>query len=327
MTLKTINLSIGYQTDKTQTLIMKDVNICALEAEVVAIIGSNGAGKTTLLKTLAHILRALKGDIEWNGLNLSKINNDEKARILSFISTDSANLGAISVKEFIALGRFPYTNWLGQLKKNDLKLINFAAEILQIKKFLDKNISELSDGQKQKISIARAIVQDTPVILLDEPAAFLDVENKFSLMQILSNLSKKHKKTIIYSTHDLELALQSADKIWLFTKNEIFQGAPEDLVRNENIQNLFSDKLYFDKKSFSFKQKIYRENTISVPPEDDNFDLIVHTANRIGYNIDVNAKLKVHTVNKIIQITDNDKKVYDCQNYYMLAQKLKTFIG
>jgi iron complex transport system ATP-binding protein len=231
------NLEIGYSSGiKGFKILIQSINLSSEKGQLTAIIGRNGSGKSTLLKTITRLTDFKKGDILINNRNIKNVSRAEFAQIVSFVSTELLNISNIKVTELITLGRSPYTNWLGKPVAADKSIVNEAIELLDLKSFSDKYFYNLSDGEKQKVMIARALAQDTEVLLLDEPTAFLDLPNKYEIIDILNYLAKKKNKTIIFSTHDLNIAINAADKIWFINNNLIIDGTPEEIMLNESFE-------------------------------------------------------------------------------------------
>ncbi len=237
------NLSVGYN----QKTVMSDINLSAQNGDFIALIGKNGAGKSTLLKTLSGILPALSGEVLLNDLNLTTMPATERARYVSIVLTGKVDV-PIAVREFLALGRQPYTNVWGHLSKQDWQIIDEVGEKLRITAYFNRNINTLSDGERQKVLIARALVQDTPVLLLDEPTTHLDLENKAILINNLLKISKEENKIIILSTHDINLILPKINKIWTTDKSVV--QVNKSLGLNAVFQ---SELLKFDEKCQIFR--------------------------------------------------------------------------
>ncbi len=251
--VQTSNLAIGYQTKKQQTCVVDNINLSLNKGKFACILGKNGIGKSTLLRTLTKVQPKLSGEILINKYPLETISNHELAKKMSLVLTERIPDSNLNVYELIALGRQPYTNWIGKLNDNDLQQINLAINRVHIEDLLHKRHDELSDGQLQKVMIARALAQDTELIILDEPTAHLDIHNKIELFSLLNNLSKDLQKTILISTHEIHLALQLADELWLMNDNGIVSGSTEDLIDDGSVSKLFSSNLVkFDIKSKQF---------------------------------------------------------------------------
>jgi len=247
------DMSIGYRAKQQQAVIAKNINLTFTEGSLIAMIGANGIGKSTLLRTLTGIQKPLAGEALLNGKNITSYNAKELAQNLAVVLTESLPPSNLTVFELVALGRQPYTNWLGALGPEDLKKVNQAIALTQIEHLRDKRHYEISDGQLQKVLIARALSQDTPLIVLDEPTTHLDLLHKVNLIRLLKKLAHTTGKCILYSTHDLDLALQLSDEIVLMTTDAIIQDTPKNLIENNVFDTLFNDKnIRFDAEKGGF---------------------------------------------------------------------------
>lgn len=245
-------LSIGYN----KNVLIKNINLSASNNELVSIIGRNGEGKSTLIKSIVGFLEKIHGNILINNKQLESYSEKEKSKLISVVLTEKIALHNISVFDYVAYGRYPYTNWLGMNTNSDNDMISKAINICGIKHLNDHLFSELSDGEKQKTNIARAIAQNTPIIVLDEPTAHLDLVNKLEVFKLLNKLVKEENKTIIISTHQIELALQLSDKIWMINNKNVIEGSPEKLKQEGIINQLFnSSEIIFNTETNSFTIK------------------------------------------------------------------------
>jgi len=252
-TIKTTNLAIGYFNRKETTCVVDNINLSLNKGNFVCILGKNGIGKSTLLRTLTKVQPKLSGEIILNGKTLESISNPELAKKMSLVLTERIPESNLTVYELIALGRQPYTNWIGKLNNKDHQQINLAIKQVHIEGLLDKRHDELSDGQLQKVMIARALAQDTELIILDEPTAHLDIHNKIEIFTLLKKLCRELHKTILISTHEIHLALQLANELWLMNDDGIISGTTEKLIADGSVSKLFSsDIITFDKKSKQF---------------------------------------------------------------------------
>lgn len=245
------DLGIGYQNS-----LFDHINLQIEKAKLIAVLGENGKGKSTLLKTLAADIAKTSGSIFLKGKEMAEWNQRQISAIIASVWTENPNIGLLLVEEFIAFGRYPFTNWMASLKKEDVLLVERAIDLCKISHLRKKDIQELSDGEKQKVMIARAISQDTEIIILDEPTTHLDLKNTVELFYLLKQLTVDYGKTIVFSTHKVELALQLADQIILFGDKVVEQGSAERLIANGAIQKEFqSDFLLFDvlKKRFELR--------------------------------------------------------------------------
>lgn len=254
--LKAENLSIGYASKKQTTVVANNINFELKQGELIGLIGANGIGKSTLLKTLIKTQNALEGSIFVDGINLNDIPNLELAKKLSVVLTENVSQTNLSVKELIALGRQPYTNWIGTLSDADQEKTKQAIAAIQIADLEDKRCHELSDGQLQKVMLARALAQDTDIIILDEPTTHLDLYHKVSVLKLLQKLVKNTQKTILFSTHEINVTLSLCDKILVMKDTETQFGSPKELIANKAFNDLFpEDLVVFDELSGTFKIK------------------------------------------------------------------------
>lgn len=250
--LHTKHLSIGYSVKKAPP-IASMIDICLNEGRLIALIGANGIGKSTLLRTLTGIQKPLSGDIILQEKPLHNYKQPELARQLSVVLTEKLPPSNLTVFELVALGRQPYTNWMGLLSPEDVAKTNEMISLTQIDDFAAKKHYEISDGQLQRVLIARALAQDTPLIILDEPTTHLDLLHKVSLFRLLRKLTRETGKCIFFSTHDIDLAIELADEMVVMTPEKTFQDIPSALIERGIFDNLFRDEhLEFDIKKGKF---------------------------------------------------------------------------
>jgi len=250
-TVEIRNLSIGYKTKNSSVALVE--NLCATLSggELTCLMGANGVGKSTLLRTLSGFQPQLAGEIEILGKAIGSYSDKALARTVGVVLTERPNVGDLSVTELIGLGRSPYTGFWGRLTPIDETVIANVISMLKIEELANRPVAALSDGEWQKVMIAKALAQETPLIYLDEPTAFLDFPSKVEIMRLLLELTRRAGKTIFLSTHDLELALQIADTLWLMDrKNGITAGTPAELRLNGSIENFFRCKgAVFDRET------------------------------------------------------------------------------
>ena len=255
MILSTSNLSIGYQSKKGNNVIASDLNLTFESGKLIALVGGNGIGKSTLLRTLTGIQKPLSGTVTLNGKEIHHLEPLTFAQNLSLVLTEKLPPSNLTVFELIALGRQPYTNWLGKLSVDDLEKINQAIALAHIEHLVDKKHHEISDGQLQIVLIARALAQDTPLIILDEPTTHLDLFHKVSVFKLLKKLSQETNKCILFSTHDIDLAIQLSDEMIVMTEKIVVQDQPCNLITKGIFNTLFKDAcIIFDgeKGKFTF---------------------------------------------------------------------------
>ena len=252
--LKTENLSIGYKSKKDRSVIANNINIELKKGELIGLVGANGIGKSTLLRTLTTIQQPLEGTIYLNKKSLEHYAPIELAKTMSLVLTEQLMSKNLSVFELIALGRQPYTNWVGNLSEDDIMIINKSMEQTNLSELKHRNCFELSDGQLQKAMIARALAQDTDLIILDEPTTHLDMYHKAYILKLLQKLAKDTNKTILFSSHEIDLAIQLCDTMVVMTANHVISDSPCNLIEKSIFETLFpKDLISFDKKTGNFR--------------------------------------------------------------------------
>lgn len=251
--LHTVNISIGYSHKKEIKPIASNVNLSLEKGTLIALIGANGIGKSTLLRTLTGIQKPLSGSVFLQDKNLSSFSPLQLAQEMSMVLTEKLPPSNLTVFELVALGRQPYTNWIGKLSDSDLSKINEAIERTQISHLSDKKHYEISDGELQKVLVARALAQDTPLIILDEPTTHLDLLHKVSLFRLLKKLTQETERCILFSTHDIDMAIQLSDEMIVMTPGNVIQDQPQNLISKGVFDTLFRDEnLFFDKEKGKF---------------------------------------------------------------------------
>jgi len=241
--LQTNQISIGY----SKKIVSENVSIHLNSGKLITLIGVNGVGKSTLLRSITGIIPTLKGEVLINNNNINTLEPLELAKQISVVLTEKLPPSNLTVFELISLGRQPYTNWLGNLSDFDLQKINEAIALTDLNLLKNKKHYQLSDGQLQKVLIARALAQDTPLIILDEPTTHLDLVHKVAVYKLLKKLANQTQKCILVSTHDMDLSIQMSDEIIVFTKQKIHQNSPQKLIEQGVFEQLFiHDDIYFD---------------------------------------------------------------------------------
>jgi len=250
------DLSIGYGSGSSIKEIASNINVHLKKGALICLVGKNGIGKSTLLRTLSKMQPALSGNIMVQGKQIDLYTRNELARIISLVLTEKIPSSNLTVYELIALGRQPYTNWIGKLLDEDLKQIKKAIGQTDLEGLLHERCDSLSDGQLQRVMICRALAQNTDLIILDEPTAHLDIQHKIETFKLLKNIAGDLNRTILISTHEIQLATQMADTLWLMTQEKIISGTPSELIATDKINLLFdSNSIYFDKESRQFIMK------------------------------------------------------------------------
>lgn len=276
-------MAIGYRKDQP---LLRDVTLTAEQGEMIALVGRNGTGKSTMLRSILGLIPLLGGKCVLEKLPIQQYDLRKRARTVSYVSAQVARLPSITVRELVSLGRIPYTGWLGRQGKEDHELVEQAVKEVGMESHIDRRLDHLSDGERQRVMIARAFVQDTPVMVLDEPAAYLDIPNKYELTRILSAF-RDRGKTILYSTHDLEAAMMSADKFWVILEGRVHEGSPEDLGLSGLFEQLFeSSGITFDTEAGRFKHQVAPRGRISLTGGPGKAVIWTrHALERLGYEV------------------------------------------
>jgi iron complex transport system ATP-binding protein len=251
--LKASKISIGYTSKKVKNIIVSNIDLSLEKGKLIALIGANGIGKSTLLRTLTGIQKPLSGTVSLNEKSIHELDSLTLAQNLSVVLTEKLPPSNLTVWELIALGRQPYTNWIGTLTDNDIAKINEAIELTQIGHLATKKHYEISDGQLQIVLIARALAQDTPLIILDEPTTHLDLLHKVVLFKLLKKLTQETGKCILFSTHDIDMAIQLSDEMIIMTPEITVQDQPCNLILKGSFNTLFQDEhIVFDSEKGKF---------------------------------------------------------------------------
>ncbi|MGN0052062.1 MAG: ABC transporter ATP-binding protein [Prevotella sp.] len=243
------DLTIGYTGKKQQTtIIASDINATIESGQLTCLLGHNGVGKSTLLKTLTAFLPKLSGQIVIDGKDIESYTEKQLARKIGVVLTERTSVQDMTVADLVALGRSPYTGFWGRLDDEDKEMVVRAMRLAGIENLSHRYVDTLSDGERQRAMIAKALAQDTPLICLDEPTSFLDFQSKVEMLRLLRRLSNDNGKTIFLSTHDVELALQMADSLWLMEQDHKLNiGTPRQLADNGSLSRFFdNDSISFD---------------------------------------------------------------------------------
>jgi len=279
---QTIDLSIGYSQAGKVLCLFDKLNITLAAGELVCFMGPNGIGKTSLIRTLAGLQKPLGGNI-----------HIPKEKAVALVLTDKITATHMSVYDLISYGRYPYLNWNISLSEKDQALINKSIALVHIEPLVNKKLYELSDGQLQMAMIAKALTQDTPILFLDEPTAHLDLNNRVEIMNTLRELSRTAGKAILVATHELDLALQTADRIWLATHDKkIKVGIPEDLVLDGSFDQVFQFK-GFDLKTGKMHHKPYRNIAVNLTGEGHEYLWTKNALERAGYQLEKKSPIGI----------------------------------
>jgi len=274
-------LSVGFRSRGKEQMLFEKIDVHLPPGELVCFMGSNGVGKSTLLKTLAGLLPPLAGKV--TGLDQN----------VALVLTDKITAINMTVYDLVSFGRYPYLDWRISLSPSNIEIIEDAIRQVHLESLRNRKLNELSDGQLQLVMIAKALAQQTPVILLDEPTAHLDLNNRVEVMNLLRSLSRKLGKSILVTTHELDLALQTADLIWLATANKkIKTGIPEDLVLDGAFDEVFQFK-GFDLKTGKIEHEAHRKKEVQLLGTGYSFLWTKNALERSGYRVVEKAETQI----------------------------------
>lgn len=293
------NLQIGYAAHGNGQVVAEGLNLQLQKGELVGLLGPNGSGKSTLIRTMAHMQKPLGGRVLLEGTDLSELTIKEVATKVSTVLTDRVRIGNLTVYNLIAFGRSPYTGMMGRLRPEDREVVEWAISAAGLTDFVNRDIQKLSDGEGQKVMIARALAQDTPLILLDEPTAHLDLPNRVEIVRLLRKLAHDTGKAILMSTHELDLALKACDQVWLMDMaTNVEYGTPEDLVLNGTFENVFQRESFeFDRETGSFKIHQNRDKNITLSGDKIPKYWTTRSLEREGYiviEVEKGGEIKAH---------------------------------
>ncbi len=307
--LVTENLCLGYYNKEGRLyLLQKDINESLVEGELVCLIGPNGSGKSTLIRTIAGLQKPVGGKVFIGSQEINQLTNTEKSKRLSIVLTDKAVIGNITVSEIVALGRYNYTNWIGTLEKEDRGKISGSLTKVGLREFENRRYDTLSDGEKQRVFIAKGLASDAPVMLLDEPTAHLDIPNKAGILSLLRKLAHKSNRAVLVATHELDLTLRLADVIWfLLPDKSIFKSTPEELIFSGKLDEIFGNELVsFHASSGTFSMNTEYIGSVSLEGEGELLEITARALDRIG------IRINLHGQNDPVKVyVDNDHWIID----------------
>jgi iron complex transport system ATP-binding protein len=285
--LRTRDLAVGYRTRRARRAVLEHVNLAVDSGELVCLLGPNGIGKSTLLRTIARMQPPLWGSVELGGADLRAVSHAELARRLGVVLTERVAVEALTVRQIVGLGRYPHSGWFGGLTDRDRAAIGWAIDAVGVRHIAERDFSRLSDGERQRVMIARALAQEPVLLVLDEPTAFLDVPSRVELMGLLRQLTRDRPLAVVVSTHDLELALRTADTIWLVLPGgEVITGAPEDVVLSGAIGQAFEGRqIRFHQEERSFRLLTGSSGVAAVHGAGLPASLAVAVLEREGYEV------------------------------------------
>lgn len=282
------DLSIGYKTRReARKTIVADLSLDLRAGDLICLVGPNGCGKSTLLRTLTGLLPPLSGEVHLGGRDVRTLAPLKRAKLVSIVLTNPVRAGRLSVYDVCGLGRYPYTGWLGALTNEDRRQVEQALDAVGVVSFADRFLDELSDGERQKVMIARALAQNARLMILDEPTAYLDVPYRIEIMHILRSLTRSEDWGILLSTHDLDLAMRTADRLWAISREGRFYcGAPEDLALDGVISEVFGiGGITYDAGCGQFRMPARSRGTATISGENEKVRFWTERAmQRIGFS-------------------------------------------
>lgn len=291
------SLKIGYITGKKETTLLPPLCARANKGELIAVIGRNGVGKSTLLRTITGLQPSLDGEILFRGKNIMNYSRMQLAREVGYISTELVKVSNMSVYDLVSLGRFPHTDWMGKIDNENHNAILNALDNTSMSGYCKRFVSELSDGERQRAMIARLLAQNTAIMIMDEPTAFLDIGSKYEILHLMSLLAHDNEKTIIFSTHDLQMAINQADKIWLVLYDKLIEGAPEDLMIAGAFDHLFeSSHVQFNSEDGTFSFRSLERGSIYLEGEGIKKHWVEKAINRAGFSVSEDKTIPYITI-------------------------------
>ncbi len=308
MILHTEHLTIGYGKKAVQS----DLNLTAARGSLICLLGTNGCGKSTLLRTLSCLQPSLAGAVLIDGKNVETMSAAERALLFSLVLTDVVSVEALRVRDLVAMGRTPYTGWLGKLSPDDVSVVERAIADVNLAHKSECFLHELSDGEKQRAVIAKALAQDTPLVLLDEPTAHLDLPNRIEIMLLLRRLASETQKCFILSMHELELAVQVADCILLMSPQGVVTGVPEDLMLNGYFQACFGTQHFcFDERDGHFSvNHATKQIFVSVKGDERRAAWLVAALKRLGVQVVEHSEITIEaTANEFLFLGKSYKTI------------------
>ena len=297
------HLDIGYHTGgEGVKRVHTDLDIKLYPGELTCLLGANGAGKSTLLRTLSGAQPPLSGDVCVNGKPLKEIGRHTLSQTIGVVLTDKTAIGGLTVREVVALGRQPHTGFFGILSSHDKQVVEESLSACGIDDKATRYMASLSDGERQKVMIAKALAQECPIVLLDEPTAFLDIVSRIEVMSLLHRIASEHHRAILLSTHDIEQALVLSDRLWLLSRERgLTSGVTEDLILSGCFDTLFPHSdIHFDPLHGSYYPTVHRHKSVTVICHDETLlHWAINLLNRNGYGASLDTTTPYHTVLRI----------------------------
>jgi len=285
--IQTLDLAVGYRSPRSRSVVLENLNLVAHAGELICLLGPNGTGKSTLLRTIAKLQPALAGSVKLEGADLLHLSQNELARRLGVVLTERPLVGALTARRVVELGRYPYWDWSGRMTARDHEVVDWAIDAVGAESLGARDIMSLSDGERQRFMIARALAQEPSILVLDEPTAFLDVPSRVELMGLLRRLSREEGLAVVASSHDLELALRMADTLWLLSpENRVDAGTPEDLILAGKVAGAFPARtIKFQPEERAFRLVTEGRGSAIVRGEGLSAVLAAAVLEREGYEI------------------------------------------
>ena len=318
--LKISNLSAGYRKGKMVNTVLSDLSLSLYRGELVSLLGANGVGKSTLIRTITGLQPALNGDVVIGGKNVKSLSAKDLSKLVAIVSTDKTFAGGLTVDELVGLGRQPHTGFIGKLSKDDKAIVAKSIELVGMQHKSASYIAELSDGERQKVMIARALAQGAPIIILDEPTAFLDVASRVEVLMLLHDLAVSENKAILLSSHDILQSLQLSDRLWLLLSDGlVISGVTEDIVFGGQLSKLFPDrKVCFDISTGDFVCNVGTGKLISVTSDSPMLEKWLSNAlRRNGFAIGVS--------NNVVRILSSNNINFDGK-YFVSVEDFLSYL-
>ncbi len=288
--LSTDELAIGYR----DRLVADHLSLDLYPGDVVALVGPNGTGKTTLLRTLAGLLPPLAGSVALEGAPLASLSARERAQRLGIVLTERLQTGYLTGFELAAAGRYPHTGWQGKLGHEDVAIVDEALALVGAAAFRDRPVASLSDGERQRVMVARALAQQPRLLLLDEVTSFMDVPRRVAFFALLGELGAQRGYAIVISTHELELALRCANRLWLYDGTKLLDGAPEDLILSGDFARIFAaDGVSFDEDAGHFELRRPATRRVALEGEGVRAAWTRRALDRAGFAVDPAASIRL----------------------------------
>lgn len=270
--LQTHDMAVGFVQGGKRTTLLKGLNLKLNQGSLVALLGRNGAGKSTLIRAITCDNAPIEGSVEIDGNPSSSITKHQLSRLVALVATERIMGGAFTISELVALGRQPHTGFLGRLSQHDKEVVNQCLEAVGISHKAQQHVASLSDGERQKAMIAKALAQETPIIVLDEPTAFLDVASRIETMQLLHKLAHEQNKAVLLSSHDISQSLLLADELWVITSDhEVITGSTEAVVMSGAMDRVFGDtSIFFNGNLCDYEAQLPTKVKVKLMCDDSN---------------------------------------------------------